>query len=136
MRRLLFALITAALSAQEPAREAKFQVSGSELRYLYAAGADTPLLIILPGSMDEAAVRKLFSQWQPAAASLGWNCAMPFVAGVADGAVRAIELVAADVRKRLPNVDETRIYLAGIGASTPEVFYTLSRTPDIWAAAL
>jgi hypothetical protein len=136
MRLLLFALITAALGAQEPAREAKFQVLGSELRYLYAAAADTSLLIILPGSMNEAVIRKLFSQWQPAAASRGWNCAMPFVAGVADGAVRAVELVVADVKKRLPNVDETRVYLAGIGASTPEVFYTLSRTPDIWAAAL
>src|SRR6185436_20940809 len=136
MRLLIFALITAALGAQEPGKEVKFQVSGSELRYLYAAGTDTPLLVILPGSMDEAAVRKLFSQWQPVTASHGWNCAMPFVAGVSDGAVRAVQLVVADIQKRLPKVDETRVYLAGIGASTPEVFYTLTRSPDVWAAAL
>src|SRR6185436_20747811 len=105
MRLFLLVLITAALSAQEPAKEAALQVSGAELKYLYAAGSDTPLLVILPGSTDDPAVRKLFSQWQPVAAARGWNCAMPFVAGIADGAVKAIELIVADAKKRLPKVD-------------------------------
>src|SRR6267143_739343 len=118
MRLFFFALITATLGAQEPAREAKFQVAGNELRYLYAEGAGAPLLVILPGGTDEAAVRKLFLQWYPVAATRGWNCAMPFVAGVSDGAVKAVELLVADVKKRLPKVDETRVYLAGVGAST------------------
>src|SRR5262245_42847861 len=111
MRFGLFLMVTWALGAQDPAREAKFQVAGSELRYLYSAGSG-PLLLILPGSMDEPAVRKLFSQWSPAAASRGWNCAMPFIAGISDGAVKAVELVAADAKKRLPKLDETRVYLA------------------------
>src|SRR5882672_8533344 len=136
MRPFLFALITATLGAQEPAREAKFQVAGSELRYLYADGSGGPLLLILPGATDEPSVRKLFSQWYPVAAVRGWNCAMPFVAGVSDGAVKAVELVIADAKKRVPQIDETRVYLAGLGGSTPEVFYTLSRAPDLWAAAL
>src|SRR5438094_5257415 len=136
MRVFFLALITAALGAQEPAREAKIQVAGIELRYLYAAGDGAPLLVILPGGVDEPAVRKLFSQWQPLAAARGWNCAMPFVDGVSDGAVKAIESVVADAKKRLPKVDETRVYLAGPGASAAEVFYTLSRAPDVWAAAL
>src|SRR6266849_10028237 len=114
MRLFFYALITAALGAQEPAREAKFQVAGSELRYLYAEGAGAPLLVILPGSTDEPSVRKLFSQWQPVAAARGWNCTMPFVAGVSDGAVKAVELVVADAKKRLPKIDETRVYLAGL----------------------
>jgi hypothetical protein len=136
MRPFLFALITATLGAQEPAREAKFQVAGSELRYLYAPGSGGPLLLILPGATDEPSVRKLFSQWYPVAAVRGWNCAMPFVAGVSDGAVKAVELVVADAKKRLPKIDETRVYLAGLGPGVGDVFYTLSRAPDLWAAAL
>src|SRR5260370_984919 len=58
MRPFLFALITATLGAQEPAREAKFQVAGSELRYLYAPGSGGPLLLILPGATDEPAGRR------------------------------------------------------------------------------
>src|SRR5436309_15653393 len=123
MRLFFFALITAALGAQEPAREAKFQVAGSELRYLYAAGAGGPLLVILPGSPDEPSVRKLFSQWYPVAAARGWNCLMPYVAGVSDGAVKAVELVLADAKKKLPKIDETRVYLAGLGAGAGDVFY-------------
>src|SRR5947207_8379791 len=136
MRLVFFALITAALGAKDPPIEAKFSVAGGELRYLYASGAEAPLLVILPGSMEEAVGRKLFTQWQAAASALGWNCAMPFVAGVSDQSVKTVELMIADAKKRLPKMDETRVYLAGQGASTPEVFYTLSRAPDLWAAAL
>src|SRR6266851_6447874 len=136
MRLFLSALITATLGAQEPAREAKFQVAGSELKYLYADGSGGPLLLILPGATDEPSVRKLFSQWYPVVAARGWNCAMPVVAGVSDGAVKAVELVVADAKKRLPKIDETRVYLAGLGPGGGDVFYTLSRAPDLWAAAL
>ncbi len=136
MRLLFFALIAATLSAQAPPKEAKFQVAGGELKYLYAAGSGAPLLMILPDSTEEPAIRKQFAQWQPAAAALGWNCLMPFVAGVSDQTVKSVELVLADSRKQMPRVDETRVYLAGQGASSSEVFYTLSRAPDLWAAAL
>src|SRR6266550_879559 len=136
MRLLSLALLAAALSAQEPPKEVKLQIPGGELRYLYAAGSGAQLLVVLPDSTEEAAIRKLFAQWQPAAASLGWNCVMPLVAGVSDGTAKGIELAIADARKQMPKVDETRVYLAGQGASSPEVFYALSRTPDLWAAAL
>src|SRR6266852_4368419 len=116
MRLLFFALIAATLSAQEPPKEAKFQAAGGELKYLYAAGSGAALLMILPDSTEEAAIRKQFAQWQPAAAALGWNCVMPFVAGVSDQLVKAVELVLADARKHMPRVDETRVYLAGQGA--------------------
>jgi poly(3-hydroxybutyrate) depolymerase len=141
MRLVFLALIAGALGAQSPQqappKEVKFSVPGGELRYLYAAGPDgAPLLLALPGSMEEAAVRNLFTHWQPLAASRGWNFAMPFVAGLSDQAVKAVELILADVKKKLPRADETRVYLAGPGAAASEVFYTLSRTPDLWAAAL
>src|SRR6266704_21709 len=108
MRLLLLALIAASLGAEE----AKIQVAGGELRYLYSAGG-APLLVVLPGGMEEQPVRKLFSRWQPLAAARGWSCLTPFVAGVSDQAVKAIEIILADAAKRLPQVDMTRVYLAG-----------------------
>src|ERR1700719_1802932 len=133
-----FLALAATLSAQESPKEARVSSPGGEVRYLYAvAGAsNAPLLFLLPGSMDEPSLQKLFAQWQPMAAAHGWNLAVPIVAGVSDQAVKVVEAVLADAKKRLPGVDENRIYLAGQGASTAEVFYTLSREPDLWAAAL
>src|SRR6266849_2490237 len=138
MRLFSLALIAAALGAQESPKEAKVSTPGGELRYLYAAtsAASAPLLFLLPGSMDYPSVRKLFAHWQPMAVARGWNFAVPVVAGVSDQAVKALELVLADAKKRLPGVDQDRIYVAGQGVSTPEVFYTLSREPDLWAAGL
>jgi pimeloyl-ACP methyl ester carboxylesterase len=137
MRLFFLALITVALGAQEPPKEAKVLAAGAELRYLYASSADNaPLLFLLPGSMDEPAVRKLFAQWQPLSAASKWNLAVPFIAGVSDQAAKAVEAVLTDTKKRLPGVDENRVYLVGVGASTAEVFYILSRRPDLWAAAL
>ena len=133
----LVALIATALSAQDQPKEAKVPVGNGELRYLYAEAAGKgPLLMVLPDTADEAGLRSLFAQWQPLTASRGWNCVMPFIAGVSDQAVKALELTLADAKKRLTGIDDTRVYLAGQGASTAEVFYTLSREPDLWAAAL
>jgi hypothetical protein len=81
-------------------------------------------------------VQKLFAQWRPLAAARHWNCAMPFIAGVSDQAVQATEAALADAKKRLPAVDEARVYLVGPGTSAGEVFYILSRVPDLWAAGL
>jgi hypothetical protein len=86
--------------------------------------------------MDDPQVHKLFAHWQPMAALRGWNLVVPVIAGLSDQAVKAVESILADARKRLPGVDQDRIYLAGEGASTPQVFYTLSRAPDLWAAGL
>src|SRR4051794_10533214 len=117
MRLLFLALAAAALSAQDPPKEVKLQIPGGELRYLYAAGSGAPLLVVLPDSTEEAMIRKQFAQWQPAAASLEWNCIMPLVAGVSDQTVKGIELAIADARKQNAKIDEARIYLAGQGAS-------------------
>ncbi|HTM48491.1 MAG TPA: hypothetical protein VL285_07420 [Bryobacteraceae bacterium] len=136
MRILSFALIAAALSAQAPPREALLQVSGAELKYLYAAGTDPATLVVLPGSLEEAQFRKVFAQWQPLAGSRGWNCIVPVVAGVGDGEVRALELIVADAKKKLPKMDDTRTYVAGQGASAAEAFYILSRAPDLFSAGL
>src|ERR1700691_982728 len=104
MRLFPIALIAVALHAQEPAQEAKVAVPGGELRYLFApaAAANAPLLFLLPGSMEDAAVQKLFTQWRSLAFARGWNCVMPFVAGVSDQAAQAAEAVLADAKKRLP----------------------------------
>lgn len=137
MRLVFLLVISASLSAQETAQEAKVTLQGTEIKYLYAPVATkAPLLFLLPGSMDEPAVRKLFAQWRPLAAASRWNLVVPIVAGISDQAVKATEAVLADAKKRLTGVDETRIYLIGLQASTPEVFYTVSREPDLWAAAL
>jgi hypothetical protein len=134
----LLALITVVLGAQGPPQEAKISLAGGELRYLYApAGAgNAPLLLVLPGAMDDPSLQKLFAKWQPMAAARRWNLVMPFIAGVSDQAVKALEAVLADATKRLPEVDRNRVYLVGQGASASEVFYTLSRRPDLWAAGL
>jgi hypothetical protein len=138
MRIFFLALIAAALDAQDLPKEAKISTQGVELRYLYASAGAThaPLLFLLPGSMDDAPAQKLFAHWRPLAAEAKWNLVVPFIAGVSDQAVKAVEAVVADAKKRIPGVDEDRIYLAGQGASTPEVFYNVSRQPDLWAAAL
>jgi hypothetical protein len=138
MRLLSLALIAAALGAQESPKAPKISSSDAGVKYLSApAGQEkAPLLFLLPGDMDEAAAGKLFEQWQPLAAASRWNLAIPLVAGVSDQAVQASESVLSAVKKQMPGVDEDRIYLVGQGASTSEVFYTLSRAPDRWAAAL
>ena len=58
-----FLALAAALSAQESPKEARVSAPGGELRYLYAvAGAsNAPLLFLLPGSMDEPSLQKLFA---------------------------------------------------------------------------
>ena len=86
--------------------------------------------------MEEQVARKVFAQWKPALTALGWNCVIPIAAGVSDQTVRTVELTLGDAKKRLPKVDENRVYLVGQGNSTADVFYTLSRAPDLWAADL
>src|SRR5258708_29875118 len=102
MRLAGLALIAVALLAQDSAREAKFAAGNGELRYLYspAAAAGAPLLVVLPGVTDDASVRKMFEQWQAIAASRAWSCVAPFVNGVSDPAVRALDLILADAKNR------------------------------------
>ncbi len=121
-----------------PGAEATVPVGEARIKYLYSTAVPekAPLLFLLPGDMDEVVARRLFAQWQPLASTAQWSLAIPIVAGISDPAVRAAEAVLSDAQKRLPSVDENRVYLVGEGVSTPEVFYMLSRVPDRWAAAL
>ncbi len=137
MRILCTALmIAAALGAQESPKQATVKVAGGELRYLYAGAGNAPLVFLLPGAMDDSSLLKVFAHWQPLVTARGWNIVVPAIAGVSDAAVKAVDAVLADAKKRIPAVDENRVYLAGQGASSAEVFFTISREPDLWAAAL
>jgi hypothetical protein len=135
--RLLVAMIAAsALMAQAPVSEVKLPLGNGEVRYFHGAAiAGAPMLVVLPGSMEDPAARGLFTQWQALAAARQWNCVTPVVAGISDAAAKALELIVRDARRKL-GADETRVYLAGPGASAGEVFYAASRTPDLWAAGL
>src|SRR5215472_3104243 len=142
MRYLSPVLLAFAIAAQElpkaaPPQEATVQLSGAAIKYLYfAASAGRPLIVFLPDGMEDASTKKVFDQWQPIAASAGWSLVVPQAAGISDPVVKAFEAVLTDAKKRIPGVDETRVYLIGQSASTPEVFYTVSHAPDLWAAAL
>ena len=74
-------------------------------------------------------------QWQTWAAERNWQIIVPPAANTTDLRVQAL---AAAVRTAIQagNADPARIYLAGRGPSSAAVFYTISRTPDLWAAAI
>jgi dienelactone hydrolase len=85
-----------------------------------------PLLVFL-GSGQEA-----FAQ---AAAARGWEFAALPETLPGDAAVRQIEAAVAQAASHRA-IDAARTYLAGRGASAAAVFYTVSRRPDLWAAAV
>lgn len=79
-------------------------------------------------------------QWQAWVGGLGWKVIAPPAAppaspGGIDARVQALDAAVGDAI-RDAHVDPGRIYLAGRGAATASVFYTISRIPDRWAAAL
>jgi hypothetical protein len=90
------------------------------------AAEPVPLLVFV-GSGQEA-----FGQ---VAAVRGWEFAAVPEALPGDAAVRQIEAAVEQAAKRRP-IDGTRTYLAGRGTAGATVFYTVSRRPDLWAAAL
>ncbi|HEY1204273.1 MAG TPA: hypothetical protein VGF05_06230 [Bryobacteraceae bacterium] len=91
-----------------------------------AAAEPAPLLVFLgPGQEPFAAE----------AAARGWEFVAIPEALPGDAAVRQIEAAVAQAAARRA-IDSTRTYLAGRGATTPAVFYAVSRRPDLWAAAV
>ena len=81
------------------------------------------------------------AQWQAWEKALGWRVVTPAApqsnAPQANIDLRVQELakaVAAAVRDS--GVDPARVYLAGSGEASASVFYTISRLPDLWAAAV
>ncbi|MBV8906429.1 MAG: hypothetical protein JOZ22_22545 [Acidobacteriia bacterium] len=76
-------------------------------------------------------------QWRTWTESAGWQVIAP--SGPAnsgiDVRVEAIEAAALQA-VRNNSVDRARLYLAGRGEAAAAVFYTISKTPDLWAAAV
>jgi hypothetical protein len=78
------------------------------------------------------------AQWQALAQGPGWRIlAGTLPPGTADSPDARVQALAAAVARAVrEGVDPARIYLAGRGAATAAVFYTISRVPDLWAAAI
>jgi hypothetical protein len=76
-------------------------------------------------------------QWQTWTAAMpGWQVIAPAIPSNSniDQRVQALETAALEAVKN-GSVDRSRIYLAGRGEAAA-VFYTVSRLPDLWAAAV
>ncbi len=73
-------------------------------------------------------------QWQALAQPAGWRVIVPGAAANPDARVQALETAVLEAVKQ--GADPERVYLAGRGAATAAVFYTISRIPDLWAAAI
>jgi dienelactone hydrolase len=89
-----------------------------------------PLLVVL-----ETGDAKPWDAW---CAERGWRFLAPWT-GLAerpiDARIKILETRVAEAR-RDPQVDPSRIYLAGRGEAAAAVFYVASRAPDLWAAAV
>jgi hypothetical protein len=92
-----------------------------------AVAAEPVPLLVLVGSGQEA--------FGKVAAIRGWEFAPIPEVLPGDAAVRQIEAAVEQAAKRRP-IDTTRTYLVGRGTAGATVFYTVSRRPDLWAAAL
>src|SRR4051794_13279265 len=91
-----------------------------------AASAQTPAVALVDPS-DAA-------QWQTWAKEIGWRVITGAPAANPDARVLALS---AAVQEALKNgVDPARVYVAGRGAASAAVFYTISRMPDLWAAGI
>jgi hypothetical protein len=138
--RLLAALsLGVLLLPAQQIQEGTVTIDSTQAKYFYggAPGNESaPTVVVLPGgrsSPEEA--QKLTAAWQAAVTPRGWRVITPLVYGGADTGVKALDLI---LLEALPKVhaDQTAVYLAGAGPSATEVFYTLSRIPDHFAAAV
>jgi hypothetical protein len=92
-----------------------------------AATAQTPAIALVDAA-DAA-------QWQAWTKALGWSVITP--SGDAKDIDARVLALAASVRDGIrAGADPARIYLAGRGGASSAVFYTVSRLPDLWAAAI
>jgi predicted esterase len=75
-------------------------------------------------------------EWQTWAKGIGWSVIAPAAtSGAIDVRVQALASAVQDAIQK-GGVDPGRIYLAGRGEAAAGVFYTISRVPDLWAAAV
>jgi hypothetical protein len=91
-----------------------------------SAAAQTPAVAVVDPA-DAA-------QWQSWTKEIGWRVVTGAAAESPDTRVLAL---AAAVRDAIRDgADPARIYIAGRGAASAAVFYTISRMPDLWAAGI
>jgi len=106
------------LDAQTPA----------ELPRPAASSAKTPAIALID-STDAA-------QWQAWAQGVGWTVIAPPASTAAiDLRVQALATAVQEAIQK-GAVDPSHIYLGGRGDAAAGVFYTISRMPDLWAAAI
>ncbi|HEY1339214.1 MAG TPA: hypothetical protein VGF59_16995, partial [Bryobacteraceae bacterium] len=76
-------------------------------------------------------------QWQTWVKARGWQVLTGSAAATAPIDQRVLALTAA-VKQAIANgtVDPAHIYIGGRGDAAAAVFYTISRTPDLWAAGV
>jgi hypothetical protein len=73
--------------------------------------------------------------WQAWAKNIGWKIVTAQAENSPDARVLALD-AAVETAVRDGGVDPERVYLAGRGPAAAAVFYTISRVPDRWAAAI
>ncbi len=144
MRRLVILLCAAvSLHAQEPVQSA-VSFPGGRLVYFHAAPQPTaqpqPVLVVLPGVPDLAAVPAYWRQWQNRVAGRSWLVVVPWGEFQTPGLwgdlfTKLLEALVEDVQRRL-SADTTRTYLAAEGNLASHVFYVASRAPHLVAAGL
>jgi hypothetical protein len=91
-----------------------------------AAAAQTPAVALVDPSDAP--------QWQTWAKQAGWQVITGAAASTPDARVLALAAAVQDAVKN--GADPARVYVAGRGAASAAVFYTISRIPDLWAAGL
>jgi hypothetical protein len=104
---------------------------GISLLAAQPAAQKTPAFALID-SADEA-------QWQTWAKELGWQVIAPAAPSGGPLAIDArVQALAAAVQEAIKSgsVDPNRVYAVGRGDEAATVFYTISRTPDLWAAGL
>ena len=90
--------------------------------------AQTPVAGLAVVDAEDAA------QWQTWAKDTGWRVITGAAASNPDARVQSLAAAVQEAVKS--GVDSSRVYLVGRGSGTAAVFYTISRVPDLWAAAL
>jgi hypothetical protein len=127
-----------------PLQTAQVTYGQAVISYVYAAGegeGPRPLLVFLSGAADPG-VDVFKNALQPLASvvlSRGWHIAAPLgiagIGGFGDNAAMLLRAVTEDAERRL-QVDPTRVYLLSGEDAALQVFYSASRTPDVFAAAV
>ncbi|MFN0168404.1 MAG: hypothetical protein ACKV22_18410 [Bryobacteraceae bacterium] len=130
---LWFILFATSLDAQG-VQEAQVPLGKGHVKYAYVAAAGEaklrPMVVALASADPKEAIAFWRSSLPPE-----WLVVIPYAPGISDGGAKAIEEIVGDAIKRL-QADPSRIYLAGAGVTTADVFYTLARVPDVFAAGL